>query len=339
MHAFRRTRVGALALLALVTAAAVSPAAPTRATATTTERAAAATTEPAARQLPDDLSVKIVERRPGVVRFVVSDTSGRDVTNGAAGPTPSTRTIAVTALFPPGPDGGPGPARLPVLVLGGYRWGETARDCLVERGGRRIVVCIGFAQADEWGIVNHADISNDPGDVSRVLDLLTAQPDLAGKMKTRRIVYSGSSRGGLAGFQMVHPATRDTRIRAVVAWTAFAPYWVPEFSRPRTWAAAPKVLMVNGLRDDIITYELARKTFQNAGGSPKLQLVSVPEMAHFPNPCPAVDTYVSAWTAWQLGLAGRPAARTIDRSTCAQFGVMKGGTTGDGAAGVFVPRN
>lgn len=332
MHTKRWTRHAIVAISCLTVIATI--AGPTNGT--SAQRAEVRTSA-----LPTGVRYRILERRPGAVQLVVTDRSGRNIATEFPGgdlPTEPKRTIAVTVLFPPGSDGRPLPdTTWPVMIFGGYRAGTLVRDCPPEGAPDAVFVCIGFHLADDAGRVEHRDIPNDPGDISAVLDVLAARPGIAGTLRMHDIVYRGASRGGMAGLFLVHPLLRDPRITAIVAELAFAPEWVPAFSQRATWDSGPSVLMINGLKDDRITYELAKKTVRNASGSKRLTFISVPEMGHGFGQCNAVQGYSSQWAWWKLGLEPKPRARSVERSGCGHFGILPGGTTGDGGAAVFRP--
>lgn len=332
MSSRRSALVGAIALVAVSLTSAAATAAAT----------AAAGPHAAQAPLPPQLTYQVVDDSyPGVVKILVIDTSGRNVTGqlgvGTPQPTVEERHIAVTVKYPKRKDGTPRDRAFPVVVEGGYRNGDRNIGCYDKPFGEKIVVCVGFHSA-EGSSPNHFDSPNDPGDVSRVLDLIETRPGIFGVMDLDHIVYVGGSRGAIAGLYFVHPTGHDPRIRAVAGSAGFAPYWIPAFSDRANWDAGPRILMTNGTADQVITYELAKKTYANAGGSGRLRLLTVLGADHsMGGSCAAVSEYQGRWVRWQLGLEDKPSRAAVKASTCGVFGPVEGGTTGDGAAGAFKP--
>ena len=245
--------------------------------------------------------------------------------------------VYVKVQYPRDANGRPVGGPYPMLISGGYRSGDQLLDCRLSNSTTTVQLCIGFPNMNQASF-NFNDIPNHPSDITAVLDIVLANPDQFGAVDQQRIVYQGISMGGISGLLLVHPTDRDPRIRAVISYKGFAPYWIPEFGERATWDAGPEVLMINGTADTTITYELATKTFVRAGGSPKLTLISAIGADHGGGwSCAASGAYVSAWLSAQLYGSAMPTTSSLTGSACAVVGVVPGGTTGDGAAAGFKP--
>jgi hypothetical protein len=300
-------------------------------------------------ELPDsgaglaDVTVKVTRREAGTVWFEVTDTSGRNLTADSAAPAPtlSERTIYVKAHYPAGANGLPTATVMPRLATTGtYRNGPEPDGCNPSRSRDEVFVCVGFPLMgrETPTQVGFRDIPNQAVDISQVIDVILADPTLVGRVSLAKLTYSGGSMGGITGMFLLHPLSRDNRFVAIESTVGFAPPWVAAFSDPATWAGGPKVLMQNTLNDNVITYELARLTYENAN-SPNLTLITYFEGGHsIPDTCPAAGEYVNQW--WRHAVEGGPApnAGLLVGSTCAALGVRPGGTTGWGAAEGFRPR-
>lgn len=305
---------------------------------------AGAPTEPD-RGLGTTATVRVTKRERDTVWFEITDVSRRNLTTGlqVASPTLDRRVIYVKAFYPALADGSPRPTNNARLhVTGHYRRSTEPLGCEFRNGGSDDVhVCIAFPLMDDSVVpvmVGWTDIPNHAVDISLVLDAILADPTLVGRVDRTKISYSGGSMGGISGMYLLHPQSRDTRFAAIMSAVGMAPPWVPAFSDPATWASGPKVLMENTLDDPIITYELARLTYQNAN-SPNLTLISYFTGQHtIPGNCQAARTYKDQWLAHVLDGGPAPNASLFDGSTCAALGVQPGGTTGYGSAEAFRPR-
>jgi hypothetical protein len=288
----------------------------------------------------ETVSVKVTRREAGVVWFEVTDTSGRNVTSSApvSAPTLSERTMYVKALFTPGPNGLPDPrASAELQLTGHYRSGTEPAGC---EGFTGIRVCIGFPLQDPNVLssqIGWRDIPNHAVDISQVLSVVLADPTLVGGVDRTKIWYSGGSMGGISGLYLVHPQSREPRIKAVVSGVGFAPPWLPEFSNPANWNTGPKVLMQNTMTDPVIPYELARLTVQNAASS-NLTLVTYFDGGHQIPPCEAANRYFEQWVQHVVRGGPPPDPAVFAGSNCAALGLQPGGTTGWGSAEPFRPR-
>jgi hypothetical protein len=268
------------------------------------------------------------------------DTSGRNLTAGAARPAPTLtpRTIYVTVLHPVDSSGAPlAEERLHLRLRGEYRVGSTPAGCDASQMiTNTILVCVGFPLMDASAI-NWADIPNHPGDITRVLDAILADPTLVGGVHPDRILYEGGSMGAITGMYLVHPESRETRIDAIVASAGMAPPWIPAFSDPEVWATAPPILMINTLDDTIIPYELARTTVTNANSS-SITLVTGFTGGHAnPGACESVGAYRQVWIDHHIVGEAAPSASVLTDSGCAALGIQPGGTTGYGTAATLAP--
>lgn len=280
----------------------------------------------------DDVRVEVTARAPGRTELVVLDHSGRNA--GPRTPALPIRTIHVRVHYPTDPGGAPRQdVSWPTLLNGSYRVGSTIQ-CAEERPSRHIHVCIGFPRMDHLQGVDFSDIPNHAGDVSVVLDALTADPSLAGLVDLEHVVYSGWSMGGMSGLLLASHRGHDPRIRAVVSWVGFAVFRVEELYAPSDWVHdGPEILMVNAHDDDVIPYELARRTVHHA---PRDRIDFVTVMAghgaHSPSCAPA-NEYVAAWTSHHLFGTALPSPSQL--TGCAIPGVVPDGTTGLGIMDVL----
>ena len=282
----------------------------------------------------------------GVLTMVVADSSGRNITLDPS-TEPSTnvaitmamRSIYVKMRLPLGADGSPDLVTAHPLILQGMpREGPEPVNCLLERPDV-ITVCIGFPQLDQRGSMNYADAANQPGDVSRVLDVILDNPDTFGIVDDHHIVYTGGSIGGITGLWFVHPLAHDPRLTAIAVTASFAPYWIPAFGDPANWDFGPQILMVNGSEDTTITYELARKTVEAAGGAKQLTIVTVIGADHgapFGN-CGTASAFYAAWMEAALTGSPAPSPDAVTTSGCSVLGLIDGGTSGPGSAAPFIP--
>ncbi len=288
----------------------------------------------------ENVSVRVTRREAGTVWFEVTDTSGRNLTADAAlpAPTQTPRTMYVKGLYNPGDNGLPDPERTSQLELTGhYRIGAEPSGC---DGFNGVRLCIGFPLQDTTVVssqIGWRDIPNHAVDISQVLSVVLTDPTLVGTIDRSEISYSGGSMGGISGLYLVHPQSRDPRIKAVVSGVGFAPPWVPEFSDPANWNSGPKVLMKNTMTDPVIPYELARLTVQNAASS-NLTLITFFDGQHSIPPCAAATTFEDQWKQHVLRGGPAPDPGVFGGSACATLGLRSGGTTGWGSAEAFRPR-
>jgi hypothetical protein len=298
--------------------------------------------------VPDDMLDWAVYETlsPGVVKLRLVDTSGRNLTlDESAGPmvqaagTANPRIFFALVSFPHDDSGSPltdGP--VPLLATGMPRDGTEPLNCLLDRTDV-IQVCVGFALLDQRRNPTYFDTANQPGDVSKVLDVGFANPDVFGAVDTDHVVYSGGSIGGITGTWFIHPKARDERITAMLLSSSFAPYWVPAFRDPANWEAGPSILFVNGTEDTILPYALVRDSMGAIGGAANVTLLSVIGGGHdaTTDSCPPANQFVGAWLDWQLYGGPEPARDAITSSTCAAFGLVTGGTGGLGSAAPYIP--
>lgn len=326
-----------VALVAIVSADGHAPARAGR----TTERRVISVTA--------DLSYEVLESDATAMRILVIDRSGRNASGppfASAVPAPDVaeRRYPVQIRWPQGVGKPTVADRRSLLVIGMYRRGlEMDRGCEI-RDVPYMVVCVGFFLGDNAGQVDFADSVNMPGDVSRALDVIFSSPLRFGAIDPAHVLYSGYSLGGVVGFYLVHPILRDQRITAFSVGGAMASPWMSTFREESTWRGAPPILMSNGTADEVIPYELARRTYRAARPSaPKITLLTLIGAGHsgVGVPCRIADEYRTVWEAWRLGAGPRPSRvlrAQVAQSECARLGVVAGGTTGYGAADPYVPR-
>lgn len=318
----------------------------TSAPANTTAAPASSTDSPTAAPSGETVTWEITgQPTPGEFQVVVVDSSGRnlglDPSTGPSAQIPETlptRTLYVHISAPLSSDGTFDPTTPhPLIISGGPRDGSSPLPCPFE-GSDAVIVCVGLPMLDIANM-NYSDTVNQPGDISRVLDVILTNPDTFGIIDPQHIVYIGGSISGITGLWFLHPLNQDRRITAILASVSFASFWVDAFNDPANWDYGPQILMVNGTEDTTITYELVRRTMEAAAGSTNLTLLTVIGGTHEdPNSgCGAAGQYVQAWVAHQLSDEPAPDEAIISSSGCSTFGLVDGGTTGLGAAAAFVP--
>ena len=118
-----------------------------------------------------------------------------------------------------------------------------------------VVASIGFPLSGRGtpGGADHADVTNQPGDVSFVVDsLLAADGLLAGAVDGEFLAVAGLSLGGLTTSLVgLHPAVSDPRIDAIVPVApATCSLGVESFDAPN-----PPMLIIHGDGDAILDYE------------------------------------------------------------------------------------
>lgn len=176
-------------------------------------------------------------------------------------------------------------------------------------------------------IGNGPDVPNFPGDVSAVLDVILAAPEIFGMVDLDHVVYQGGSITGITGLWFVHPLAQDNRVTAILATSSTGPYWIPAFDERANWDYGPQILMVNGTEATAIPNELARTIFESAGGAANLRLLTVIGVRH-EDPylgCGAANRYAAAWLDHELTGAAPPNDDLVDSSGCSVFGPVEGG--------------
>ena len=321
------------------TTAAVETAAPTTAAPSTTTEVTTTTLSP-----EEAISFEIVEQTDTFTRLLISDISGRnaaEISNGGSPDTLNPRPIHVYVKRALNRDQSLVTDRaVPLQVAGGYH-NDGAVNCFLP-ANEVTVACIGFAYMDQAKYTletfDFRDIPNHAVDVSRVIDVLLANPDLTTPIDPERIFYFGGSMGGITGAMFVHPDFRDDRIKAIVSFIGTFPFWLDELNERANFDSAPPILMINKMKDTVIPYELATLSFAAAQGSPNVQLVSVFEGEHADFvTCPAVATFQMQWIAHHVNGGPAPDPAVFDGSDCAAFGPQDGGTTGWGPRGDLLP--
>ena len=323
----------------VTTAAPATDAPNTEVATTTTIEATTTTLSPA-----EAISFEIVEQTDTFTRLVVSDISGRNaagISHGGAPETLNPRPIHVHIKRALGRDQSVVTDRaVPLQIVGGYH-NDGNINCLFP-SNEMVVACVGFPYMDNSKFTletfDFRDIPNHPADVSRVLDVILANPDLTSAIDPERIYYFGGSMGGITGAMFVHPDFREPRLKAIISFIGASTFWLDELSDRANFDAAPPILMINKMKDTVLPYEWATLSFAAAQGSPKVQMVSVfdGDHAEFVT-CPAVSTFQMAWVAHHVNGGPPPDPSVFDGSDCAAFGPQDGGTTGWGPRGDLLP--
>lgn len=279
------------------------------------------------------VSWSITSREPGtgVVRMVVEDRSGRNLTVGSEFPAPTLDLRRIFVRVSPRIDG----VGVPILdqpsrvqVFGAYRNGAEP-DCGTVSSPLFVTVCVGFPLMDNLAGVDFSDIPNHPVDVSTVLDVLEADPTIAGPVDTSNVHYEGTSMGAISGLMFVAPQSADPRITTMIATVGFAIYWRPGMRIRANWDAGPRILMVNALNDPIIPNEVARNTMVAAGGSSKVEMLVHFSAEHGQGSCTELSQWRTAWFQHHvLAQTPAPPAPTAFASSCWAYGPQPGGSSG-----------
>ncbi len=307
----------------------------TTALATTTTEATTTTMS-----FEEAISFEIVEQTETFTRLVISDTSGRNVSDESLNPveTLNPRGIYVTVKRALNRDQTLITDRaVPLAIAGVYHTNGDANCLFAPVPIEQTVACVGFPYMDNSkytrGTYPMGDLPNHTGDVSRTLDVLFANPGLTSDIDPERVYYFGASMGGVTGFMFVAPDFREERLKAIISFIGASPFWFDELDNKDNFDAAPPLLMVNKMNDTVITYEYAKLSFAAAHGSPRVEMVSVFEGDHIdPMTCPAAQEFQFAWLDHHLNGGPPPDRAALDDSGCAAFGPQEGGTTGWGAA-------
>ena len=191
-----------------------------------------------------------------------------------------TRTIPVKVWYPKGE--GPFPLLEFSHVLGGV---ATVAESLMEEwasaGYVVVAPTVPLSNNATPGGADLADVANQPGDVSAVLDEVIARAAgdgvLHGLVDATRIGVSGHSNGGITTVGLVaRPCCRDARVRAAIVFGG-AMQVLPGVTFD--WSDAPPVLVVHGDSDSVISLDEGQRIF-NAARAPKGMLTLV-EMEHW----------------------------------------------------------
>lgn len=306
---------------------------------TTTTEAATTTLSP-----EEAVSFEILEQTDQYVSLLIFDATGRNAAEISFGGAPETlipRPIYVYVKRATNPDQSlvtDGPVRL--QVAGGYHNGGTV-VCPYSTV-RTAVMCIGFARMDNAKYTletfDFRDIPNHPVDVSTALDVLLDNPELTTAIDPSQIYYFGASMGGITGSLFAHPDFRDDRLKAVISFVGGFPFWLDAMDDKATYDAGPPILMINKMKDSIITYEFAKLSLAAAQGSSKVEMLSVFEGDHADFvTCPAVAAYQIAWIEHHVSGGPAPDPSVFDGSDCAAYGPQDGGSTGPGPRADLFP--
>jgi hypothetical protein len=275
------------------------------------------------RSLSAEVTWVVTSRDDSVVKFVVTDRSGR---NFGSAPVQNPRTIYVKSLLSAAPTTDR-PVR--VHMVGNYRNGSDPLVCgPIPRPGW-VTVCVGFPLM-QFGDSDFRDIPNHPVDVSTVLDVLEADSALVGNVDTAEVHYSGTSMPAISGTLFVSPRSSDGRITTMLLNVGFAPYWAPGMRIKANWDAGPQILMTNALNDAVISNEVARNTMIAAGGSRNVEMIVMTNGTHSNSVanCNQASVWIDQWLdhyVYKLGAAPRS---TDHANACWKYGPQPGGTSG-----------
>jgi dienelactone hydrolase len=227
----------------------------------------------------------------GVRTLALVDTSRPTEAHGSVPEAPS-RMLTTDVWYPTAPHAGApqrdadaARGRFPLIVsshgYGDERTGEAyIAEALASRG--YVVAAPDFPLTNLTSNPRDpVDVTNQPGDVSFVLDSVLALAKmrgswLAGRVDRHRIGASGLSYGGFTTLLVTfHPTLRDRRIRAAAALAPVACALTEPFFR----AARTPLLLVQGTQDLLVPIETnAARAFANAR-SPR-ELVTLVDATH-----------------------------------------------------------
>ncbi len=216
----------------------------------------------------------------GTTKRTFVDSSRPTQANGTA-PALASRTLVTTVVYPATSTGIDAPADrahgpYPLIVLAhGFGGDDTLLLPLATEWARAgyvvAVPLFPLTNARAVGGVNGADIANQPGDVSFLIDTLTHTNDALadGVIDTERIGLAGHSNGGITTLGTIaNSCCRDRRIDAAIV---FAGITSPFGGGTYDVTDLPPVMFVHGVNDAQIDYDQAARIF-NSASSPKAML-------------------------------------------------------------------
>ncbi|MEX2469881.1 MAG: hypothetical protein WD396_09010, partial [Pseudohongiellaceae bacterium] len=234
------------------------------------------------RPAADSLSAAWLEPGPytvGQVELTFVDESRRTAANGEAPGAPS-RTLPSTLWYPRDYDGD----SLPLIVHShGILSSRTEMPYLMEALASRgyVVVATDYplTSGGTPGGANAADVVNQPGDVSFLIDSVLAldgaDKPFNGPIDGSRIGLSGYSLGGLTTLlSTYHAELRDPRVSAAVAIAGPSAVFAPLFFE----TTAVPFLAVAGTADALIEYE--RNAADLTARADNLALVGIEAGSH-----------------------------------------------------------
>lgn len=262
------------------------------------------------RRAPERTSADYLTPGPfavGSATFTFVDTSRITPASGTCAEEPS-RTLATTVWFPATSPGGgvidPSGAPYPLIA---YSHGLTAYRTSEEYLARHLASWGYVVSSQDFPLTNIfklacvrlADIENQPGDVSFVIDSVLAQ--LGSAIDVTRIAAGGLSYGGGTTLLVTyHPRVRDRRIKAALAIAPTACWVTKRFFR----SAHVPLMLLAGTSDQLVPEaQNAGRAFK-AGRAPKW-LVSLGDASH---------------TAFAGVFAGAPGTPHPDAVGCAAIG-------------------
>ncbi len=210
----------------------------------------------------------------------------RPTTAGAQTPARRSRTLETTVFFPDAEVSAD--HRFPLIVFGHGLTGSPARHSdLAERWARAgfVVALPAFPLTNSTvpgGAANFADVENQPGDVSFVLDRLIAADDdpgsaLYSRIDPDRIGVSGHSLGAATTYAVTFDACcRDPRIDAAVVMAGVV---LVDADRMDYGTSTP-VLIFHGDADQLLAYQLDVDTYAKL--SPPKWFVTLQGAPHSP---------------------------------------------------------
>jgi dienelactone hydrolase len=221
----------------------------------------------------------------GITKTLVDDTRSTPA-NGTEAERPE-RTIVTDVFYPskgdpetaqPIADGPPVRDREPYpLVVFAHGLGATVdfyRPLLQRWAVKGYVVAaphFPLTYAGTKGGINAADVENQPGDVSFVIDELLAASkaksngdELSGMIDAKAIGVAGHSNGAITTMGLIgNSCCKDTRIKAAVVMSGTAsPYSKGDYDL----TDLPPTLWVHGTKDGLVTYDSGVEMFNQAVG-------------------------------------------------------------------------
>ena len=213
---------------------------------------------------PSGPSVAVSTYAVDTITFTVVDSS-RPAPASSTQAGASTRTIPVKVWFPRAD--GPFPL---VEFSHGLGGGSSSSEALMgEWASAGYVVVAPMFPLSNFatpGGADLADVANQPGDVSAVLDEVIARSSVDGPLRGRvdatRIGVSGHSHGGIPTVGLVaRPCCRDGRVAAAIVFGG-AEQILPGVAFD--WSEAPPILVVHADDDAVISFDEGQRIFVDA---------------------------------------------------------------------------
>ena len=253
------------------------------------------------------------------------DDSRSTPAHGAVAERPE-RSIDTTVLYPaegepggapvldaaPDRDGAPYPVVVFSHGLGGsFDSSRALLEGWAEAGFVVVAPQFPLTNADTEGSLDAADVQQQPGDVSfvldRVLDAPAGDDPLAGLVDPDQVALAGHSNGAITTLGAVaNSCCRDDRVDAAIVLSgADAPFADGEYD----FADTPPTLWVHGTEDAQVSYDGAVSMFNRAVGPKGLLTLDGADHATWLRPGPVLDDVVAVTTDFlDAELLGDPAA-------------------------------